>query len=162
MIKMGIADRYAHFVKRKGEKMKRKICSIICVICLLFGSASVLSSCGWSSAVGVIGAQINESGELVLVYSDGSEQNLGIVVGKDGENGDDASLVITANGSSIPAASSKGLLSAVSIVCNFQVNVQQGGWRPGSALPSARQIQKQFMTQPRDWLQLRKRFAFMR
>ena len=112
--------------------MKTKIYSIICVICLLFSSSFVLSSCDSSDVIGIANAQINANGELVLVYSDGSEQNLGIVVGKDGENGDDASLVITANGSSIPAASSKGLLSAVSIVCNFQANVQQGGWRPGS------------------------------
>ena len=112
--------------------MKTKIYSIICVICLLFSSSFVLSSCDSSDVIGIANAQINANGELVLVYSDGSEQNLGIVVGKDGENGDDASLVITANGSSIPAASSKGLLSAVSIVCNFQANVQQGGWCPGS------------------------------
>ncbi|MBP3369241.1 MAG: hypothetical protein J6L85_00685 [Clostridia bacterium] len=56
--------------------------------------------------MGIIGAEINEDGELVLVYSDGS---------------------------SIPAASAKGLRSAVSIVCNFQATIQQGGWRPGSS-----------------------------
>ena len=109
--------------------MKTKICSIVCVICLLVGCSFVLSSCNSNYAVGIQSAEINENGELILIYSNGTEQNLGVVVGKDGADG---SLNITANGSSIPAASSKGLRSAVSIVCNFQATVQQGGWRPGS------------------------------
>ena len=113
--------------------MKTKIYSIICVICLLFSSSFVLSSCDSSDVIGIANAQINENGELVLVYSDGNEQNLGVVVGKDGENGADGSLIITSDGSSIPAASAKGLRSAVSIVCNFQATIQQGGWRPGSS-----------------------------
>ena len=130
--------------------MKPKICSIICVICLLFSSSFVLSSCNSNDAIGITNAEINENGELILKYSDGTEQNLGVVVGsdgvdgenglngadgKDGENGadgTDGSLNITANDSSIPAASAKGLRSAVSIVSNFQATIQQGGWRPGS------------------------------
>ena len=103
------------------------------MICLLFSSSFVLSSCDSSDVIGIANAQINENGELVLVYSDGNEQNLGVVVGKDGENGADGSLIITSDGSSIPAASAKGLRSAVSIVCNFQATIQQGGWRPGSS-----------------------------
>lgn len=140
--------------------MKTKIYSIICVICLLLGSSFALSSCDSSDAVGIANAQINENGELVLIYSDGNEQNLGVVVGKDGADGKDGedgsngkdgadgtngqngingvdgadgSFVITSDGSSIPAASAKGLRSAVSIVCNFQATIQQGGWRPGSS-----------------------------
>ena len=140
--------------------MKTKIYSIICVICLLLGSSFALSSCNSSDAVGIANAQINENGELILVYSDGNEQNLGVVVGKDGADGKDGedgsngkdgadgtngqngingvdgadgSLVITSDGSNIPAASAKGLRSAVSIVCNFQATIQQGGWRPGSS-----------------------------
>ena len=69
--------------------MKTRFCSIICVIFLLFGSIGALSSCNSDDAVGIISAEINEDGELVLVYSDGNEQNLGVVVGKDGENGND-------------------------------------------------------------------------
>ena len=140
--------------------MNTKIFSIICVICLLLCSGFALTSCNSDDAVGIISAEINEDGELVLVYSDGNEQNLGVVVGKDGSDGKDGedgsngkdgadgtngqngingvdgadgSLNITANGSSIPAASAKGLRSAVRIVCNFQATVQQGGWRPGSS-----------------------------
>ena len=137
--------------------MKTKIYSIICVICLLFSSSFALSSCNVNDAVGIANARINENGELILVYSNGNEQNLGVVVGsdgvdgenglngadgkdgvdgingQDGKNGADGSLVITSDGSSIPAASAKGLRSAVSIVCNFQATIQQGGWRPGSS-----------------------------
>ena len=112
--------------------MKRKICAIVCVICLLFSSSFVLSSCGSYNSVGIVSARINDNGELILVYGDGSKQNLGVVVGKDGVNGASGSLTITSEGSSIPAASSKGLRSAVSIICNFKATVQQGGWRPGS------------------------------
>ena len=131
--------------------MKTRICSIVCVICLLLSVSFTLSSCNSSDAVGIASAAINENGELVLTYSDGTEQNLGVVVGKDGAdgvngvdgkdgvngkdgaNGADGSLNITTNGSSIPAASAKGLRSAVSIVCNFQATVQVGGWFPGSS-----------------------------
>ncbi len=131
--------------------MKIRISSIICVLCLLLGAAFAVSSCKSNDAKSIVSAEINENGELVLSYSNGNKQNLGVVVGKDGENGSDGEkgengadgddgasgsvgdLTITANGSSIPAASSKGLRSAVSIVCKFQATVQQGGWRPGSS-----------------------------
>lgn len=124
----------------------RKLISVICLIlCLTLG----LSSC--TEAVSVIGAEINDRGELVLIYNDGTEQNLGVVVGsdgkdgvdgingtdgadgKDGVDGADGSLTITGNAGSVTAASSKGLRSAVSIICNFTATVQQGGWRPGSS-----------------------------
>ena len=42
---------------------------------LLLGSMFVMSSCNSNEAVGVVSAEINEDGELVLVYSDGNEQN---------------------------------------------------------------------------------------
>lgn len=131
--------------------MKMKICSFICVLCVLFGSVFALSSCDSDENNGIVNAQINENGELILIYQDGVEQNLGVVVGRDGADGQDGtdgtngqngtngvdgadgSLVITSDGSSIPAASAKGLRSAVSIVCNFQATIQQGGWRPGSS-----------------------------
>ena len=124
--------------------MKRRISVLICAICLLFASAFALTSCNSNDAVGIVSAAINEDGELVLVYSDGNEQNLGVVVGQTGErgesgtngengvNGADGALNITVNGNAIPAASSKGLRSAVSIVCNFEATVQHGGWYPGS------------------------------
>ena len=143
--------------------MKRKMSSAIIAICLLLGLALMLSSCSSSDAVGIANAEINDLGELILTYTDGSEHNLGVVVGKDGERGEpgadgadgtdgkdgkdgergtpgkngadgaDGSLVITADDSSISAASAKGMRSAVSIVCKFKATVQQGGWYPGGA-----------------------------
>ena len=125
--------------------LKSKLCSIALAICMLFGSAMTFSSCMLVETPGVVDAKLNGKGELVLYYDDGSEQNLGVVVGKDGEAGEkgengrdgasgaDGSLTITSDGSSVPAASAKGLRSAVSIRCNFEATVQQGGWRPGSS-----------------------------
>lgn len=119
--------------------MKRKVCSVLCAVCLVVGTLFALPSCILEENSGVVDAQINENGELILVYADGSEQNLGAVVGqngsdgRDGEkgaNGADGSTVITSDGSSIPAASAKGLRSSVSIACYFQATVQQGGWYP--------------------------------
>ena len=60
--------------------MKTKICSIICVLCLLLCSAFVLISCNSEDVSGIVSARVNDSGELVLTYSDGKEQNLGDVV----------------------------------------------------------------------------------
>ena len=140
--------------------MKTKVCSIVCVICLLFSFSFVLTSCNSDELVGIVNAQINDNGELILVYSDGTEQNLGVVVGNDGADGEDGSdgadgsdgkdgadgkdgsngadgsdgsQIITSGESNITLASAKGLRSAVSIVCNFKATVQQGGFRPGSS-----------------------------
>ena len=122
--------------------MKMKLYAILCALCLLL--SCVMSSCDMGGSAGIEGAEINENGELVLIYSDGTRQNLGQVVGQDGQDGQDGadgqdgqsgtagSITVTTDGSSIPAASSKGLRSAVSIVCSFRATVQQGGWRPGS------------------------------
>lgn len=101
----------------------------------------LLTSCGAQG--GISGAEINEDGELVLRYEDGSEQNLGSVVGKDGSDGVDGvdgadgsngadgiggTTVITGN-NTVKAAGAKGLRSAVAIICSFTGTVQQG-WRP--------------------------------
>ena len=148
--------------------MKRKIGWIVLVMCVLLSVSAALTSCELYNVAGVTDARINENGELILTYSDGEEQNLGVVVGKDGADGQDGqngadgqegksgadgkngnngkdgvdgadgSLVITTDGSSIPAASAKGLRSAVRIICKFQTTVQQGGWFPNSGSASTR------------------------
>ena len=48
---------------------------------------SMLLLVGCDSARSLIYSEINEDGELILFYSDGSEENLGVVVGKDGKDG---------------------------------------------------------------------------
>ncbi len=65
-------------------------------------------------------AYIDESGELVLVYSDGNKDNLGNVVGKDGEDGEDgADGKDGESADNITQATSMGLRSTVSVICKF-------------------------------------------
>ena len=119
--------------------MKRKIFVIVCVLTLLLGMLCSLASCGNESASGIKKVSINDDGELIVVYENGKKQNLGVVVGKDGMDGKDGQIVevggegtVVIPDNDISEAGAKGLRSAVSIVCNFQSTVQQGGWRPGS------------------------------
>ena len=119
--------------------MNRKLGLLICAVSLLLSIflAVVMPFYSEEDAAGVINAGINESGELILTYSNGEKQNLGVVVGQNGTdgteglngiNGSDGSLTIMTSGSSTPAAVSKGLRSAVSILCKFQVTTQSGSF----------------------------------
>ena len=112
--------------------MKTKLLFFLLLLCLL-----AFSSCTTETPMGITEAKINKDGELIVTYGDGTEQNLGVVVGENGKDGAagndgaDGATVIAGDGDSISVAASKGLRSAVSIVCNFKATVQQGGWRPG-------------------------------
>ena len=111
--------------------MKRKIFTFACAVCMVLSIFCILPGCNATQDAGITDARINDNGELILIYADGRQQNLGTVVGSDGADGQNGSLVISGDGSNISAASAKGLMSAVSIVCNFQASVHQGGWGPG-------------------------------
>ena len=117
--------------------MKKKITASICLLCLLCSFLLILSACQFEQQAGIVDAKINDSGELIVIYQDGTKQNLGVVVGKDGTNGKDGvdgangSTVITGEEGAIPVACAKGLRSAVSIVCNFTTTIQNSGFRPG-------------------------------
>lgn len=88
---------------------------------------------------------INENGELVVIYSDGNEENLGRVVGqngidgKDGVDGADGKDGQTQSGSSenpsnsIAQAVSIGLKSSVSVICTYGSNGGFGNDSYGSA-----------------------------
>ena len=113
--------------------MKKGISFLSATVSLLL-TLLLLASCAFDSALGIKGAEINGNGELILSYTDGSAQNLGVVVGsdgKDGSNGSNGSLNINKTENGIASASAKGLRSAVSIESKFQAVVQLGGWRPG-------------------------------
>ncbi len=69
--------------------MIRKRLRLICVICVLLFSLIALASCLSTDAAGISEARINEAGELVLTYTDGTEKNLGRVVGENGKDGAD-------------------------------------------------------------------------
>lgn len=79
----------------------------------------------------LIGATINERGELILTYSDGSSDNLGTVVGKDGADGADGTTTVIGSGDASTVAINNGLRSSVSIFSTFT----QQGWH-GSSTPS--------------------------
>lgn len=74
---------------------------------------------------GIAGTEINQFGELIIHYSDGSMDNLGVVVGKDGMDGADgmdgsnSTGDIVQNPGNIALATSTGLRSSVSIFCGF-------------------------------------------
>ena len=112
--------------------MKTKICALAFTALLIFGLLISLSACDGADAIGIVGAEINENGELVIEYSNGEYQNLGTVTGKDGVDAD-GTVNITTEGGSILPATAKGIRSAVSITCKFKATVQQGGWYPGGS-----------------------------
>ena len=68
----------------RKEKMKKKI-AIVVLFALLF---CLLVSCD-SSSKEIREAVINEEGRLVITYTDGSQNILGVVVGADGKDGAD-------------------------------------------------------------------------
>ena len=111
--------------------MKQKILAFACAVCFVLSIACILSGCDTGENAGITDARINDNGELILIYEGGRQQNLGTVVGHNGADGQNGSLVISGDGSNISAASARGLMSAVSIVCKFQATVHQGGWGPG-------------------------------
>ena len=72
--------------------MKRRLLTLACTICLLFSLPFTLASCyrldtTTTAEDGIVSASINEDGELIVLYRDGTQQSLGVVVGKDGKNG---------------------------------------------------------------------------
>ena len=123
----------------KRYKLRRSALLCGAVACLLCVSL-LLSSCMAIPGNSIIGAQVNENGELVVSYLNGTEENLGTVQGADGTNGadgqDGADGLDGLNGASSEAeqiinATARGLRSAVSITCKFTKAI--GGTSYGSA-----------------------------
>ena len=141
--------------------MKRKLYALLLSVCMVFITVFSFTSCFSEEPSGIVEARINDDGELIVIFQDGSEKSLGKVVGQDGADGKDGingkdgtngvdgtngkdgingtdgtngtngSVTVVTNGNSIPNATAKGLRSAVSIVCEFTATVQGGYW-PGS------------------------------
>lgn len=67
-------------------KQRRTTLRTVAVLLLLFLCGTfLLCSCSYSRSV--MGASLNDDGELILTYSDGTTENLGLVKGADGEDG---------------------------------------------------------------------------
>ena len=66
--------------------MKKKFFMLLSLVCLLILAAVMLVACDDGTPM-VTDALLNEKGELIFVYSDGSTQNLGNVNGDKGEQG---------------------------------------------------------------------------
>lgn len=105
----------------KPPKKKRRIGLWLLVILLigaLIAEPIVLMQLR-EAPVGILRSEINDRGELILFYNDGTSQNLGVVVGMDGADGKDGIGGSTTASGSIAAATAAGLRSAVSVWCTF-------------------------------------------
>ena len=59
------------------------------MISLILFICSIFSACQYDSPKSIVGAQLNDKGELILTYSDDTTQNLGVVKGENGKDGKD-------------------------------------------------------------------------
>ena len=87
------------------KKTARKIISSVLLCAMIVTSVFTLTGCdlsalsalvdsyGSDTPVEISDTEINADGELVIYYSDGTSKNLGVVVGKDGEDGLDGEAV---------------------------------------------------------------------
>lgn len=129
-------------VPEKPAKKKRNIGLWILVFLLTVALVAEPFVLGMvrGEPVSVVGSKINDAGELVLYYSDGSSENLGVVVGADGKDGADGKNGmdgqnglngingtdgVTTSTSNVATAAALGLRSAVSVWCTFY----EEGWR---------------------------------
>lgn len=137
------------------NRMKKNI-KKVAVLLVTSMMISLTGACAKSEPVGIKKAYINDDGELVISYTDGTKDKLGVVVGEDGADGkdgtdgadgkdgadgadgkdgvdgtdgEDGTVTVINKGSNIAYATSKGLQSAVSIVCNF--TPKQSQWYTG-------------------------------
>ena len=76
-----------------------------------------------SRSVTVVGSRLNDMGEVIITYSDGSEVNIGVVGG-----GNETNFVINSEDGGISHAASRGISSAVSISAKFRINTSYGGF----------------------------------
>lgn len=99
---------------------------ILAAILTLFSSLFIFIGCSDSSDIS--SARINEHGDFIITYADGTEKNVGNI-GSEG----DTSITINSSSTDISAATAKGLTSAVSIKANFTKasGGGYGGYFPG-------------------------------
>ena len=109
-------------VKKQKKGAGFWILAALLAICLVLQTVSLL---GGKDANQLVGAQINDKGELVVTYEDGTTENLGVVVGKNGNDGVDGTTTIVNGEEASAVGITQGLRSSVSIFCTF---TQESKW----------------------------------
>ncbi len=106
---------------------KKQILSSILSVIIILTSIFAFSSCGAKDDGDITSARLNERGELVLMFSDGSEKNIGAI------SNEGTTINIQSGDDSVLAATTAGLVSAVSVTAYFEktVNNSYGGFFPG-------------------------------
>ena len=69
---------------RKIGSFMAKLMTIVMSFLLVITLAFTFAGCGERS---ITSTAVNDAGELVVTYSDGTTENLGVVVGEDGKDG---------------------------------------------------------------------------
>ena len=108
--------------KKQKKGAFRWIVVALLVACLVLQVASMVGSAG---AKQLESTYINDKGELIVTYSDGSSENLGVVVGKNGNDGVDGTTTIINGAEANAVGITQGLRSSVSIFCTF---TQESRW----------------------------------
>lgn len=106
----------------KPEKKRNWMQLVVVMLVLAVVGQSVALGLCLGNLKYITHSGINENGELVISYSDGTVQNLGVVVGQDGEDGKsgvNGTTTIVGGESGNALAVSRALRSSVSILCAF-------------------------------------------
>ena len=98
----------------------RRISIFISALIMII-SIFALASCVGTNTVTVAGTRVNEAGEVIITYSDGSEANIGIVGA-----GNSTNYTINTSDGGIAHAASRGIASAVSVSAKFNINAYGG------------------------------------
>ena len=99
---------------------KRRISIFVSALVMII-SIFALSSCVVTNTVTVTGTRVNEAGEVIITYSDGTEANIGIVGA-----GNSTNYTINTSDGGIAHAASRGIASAVSVSAKFKINAYGG------------------------------------
>lgn len=102
------------------KKHLLSVFSLLLVLSLLFCCVFLLDSCSFGLGRSVTGATISAGGELILSYSDGSSESLGMVRSEGGESTVNYTVTVNGEEEEAAAAATAGLLSAVSIQSKFE------------------------------------------
>ena len=105
--------------------MKTRKRALPLILLILLAVAFTLSSCSLSFT-NIDEAYINEPGELIIEYTTGTRDNLGVISG----GGQGGSITINGSGTDSSLAASKAARSAVSVVCTLR----NGNYSSGSGV----------------------------